>query len=58
MCFRNDIFKPFVDLFVIVFIKDILVYSKTKEEHAWHFLLFFDILRQKKNYTKFSKCEC
>nr|GEY41863.1 hypothetical protein [Tanacetum cinerariifolium] len=43
--------------FVIVFIDDILVYSKTKEEHEDHLRILLGTLRQKKLYTKFSKCE-
>nr|GEW19366.1 hypothetical protein [Tanacetum cinerariifolium] len=43
--------------FVIMFIEDILVYSKTKEEHEEHLCIVLGTLRQKKLYTKFSKCE-
>nr|GFC44914.1 putative reverse transcriptase domain-containing protein [Tanacetum cinerariifolium] len=43
--------------FVIVFIDDILVYSKSKEEHEQHLRIVSEILRQKKLYAKFSKCE-
>nr|GEU52135.1 putative reverse transcriptase domain-containing protein [Tanacetum cinerariifolium] len=43
--------------FVIVFIDDILVYSKTTEEHEDHLRIVLDILRQKKLYAKFSKCD-
>nr|GFC84350.1 putative reverse transcriptase domain-containing protein [Tanacetum cinerariifolium] len=46
----------YLDKFVIVFIDDILVYSKTREEHEDHFRIVLEILRQKKLYAKFSKC--
>ena len=50
-------FKPYLDLFVIVFIDDILVYSKSKKEHEEHLRMVLEILREKKLYAKFSKCE-
>nr|GEY33820.1 putative reverse transcriptase domain-containing protein [Tanacetum cinerariifolium] len=57
MDLMNRIFHEYLDKFVIVFIDDILVYSKTKEEHEEHFRIVLGTLRQKKLYTKFSKCE-
>nr|GFB76415.1 retrotransposon protein, putative, Ty3-gypsy subclass [Tanacetum cinerariifolium] len=51
------IFHEYLDKFVIVFIDDILVYSKSEEEHEQHLRIVLEILRQKKLYTKFSKCE-
>ncbi|WMV29774.1 hypothetical protein MTR67_023159 [Solanum verrucosum] len=53
----NGVFKPSLDSFVIVFIDDILVYSKIKEEHADHLRLIFGVLGKQKLYAKFSKCE-
>ncbi|GJU51511.1 putative reverse transcriptase domain-containing protein [Tanacetum coccineum] len=45
------------DMFVIVFIDDILIYSKTKEYHKVHLRLVLELLRKEKLYAKFSKCE-
>ena len=49
--------KPYLDLFVIVFIDDILVYSKSRKEHEEHLRIVLEMLREKKLYAKFSKCE-
>ncbi|GJY42798.1 zinc finger, CCHC-type, retrotransposon gag domain protein [Tanacetum coccineum] len=57
MDLMNRIFHEYLDKFVIVFIDDILVYSKSKEEHERHLRIVLEILRQKKLYAKFSKCE-
>ena len=53
----NPIFKKYLDKCVIVFIDDILVYSKTKEEHAEHLRIVLEILRKEQLYAKWSKCE-
>ena len=57
MNLMNDVFRPFLDLFIIVFIDDILVYSKSEEEHAEHLRTVLGILRARQLYAKFSKCE-
>nr|XP_027186773.1 uncharacterized protein LOC101514449 [Cicer arietinum] len=57
MDLMNCVFKPFLDQFVIVFIDDILVYSKSKEEHKRHLRLVLQTLRDKQLYAKFSKCQ-
>ncbi|XP_052116392.1 uncharacterized mitochondrial protein AtMg00860-like [Arachis duranensis] len=57
MDYMNRIFWPYLDKFVIVFIDDILVYSKTEEEHANHLRTVLQILRDRKLYAKLSKCE-
>ena len=57
MDLMNRVFKPFLDRFVIVFIDDILIYSKSKEEHEQHLRLVLQTLREKQLYAKFSKCE-
>ncbi|GKE95473.1 putative reverse transcriptase domain-containing protein, partial [Tanacetum coccineum] len=48
---------PYLDKFVIVFIDDILVYPKTREEHEVHLRLVLELLKKEKLYAKFSKCE-
>nr|GEW21933.1 hypothetical protein [Tanacetum cinerariifolium] len=51
----NRVCKPYLDKFVIVFIDDILIYSKTKKEHEVHLNLVLESLRKEKLYAKFSK---
>ena len=53
----KGIWKTYLDLFMIVFIDDILVYSKSKKEHEEHLRMVLEMLREKKLYAKFSKCE-
>ncbi|KAA0054665.1 ty3-gypsy retrotransposon protein [Cucumis melo var. makuwa] len=53
----NMVFKDFLDTFVIVFIDDILIYSKTEAEHEEHLHRVLETLRANKMYVKFSKCE-
>ena len=57
MDLMNRIFRPYLDRFVVVFIDDILVYSRNEEEHAEHLGIVLQILREKQLYAKFSKCE-
>ena len=56
MDLMNRVFREFLDQFVIVFIDDILVYSKSREEHAHHLAQVLQVLREKKLYAKLSKC--
>ena len=55
--YMNRIFRPWLDKFVIVFIDDILIYSKMREEHADHLRVVLKILRDHQLYGKMSKCE-
>jgi len=57
MEYMNRIFHPFLDRFVVVFIDDILVYSKSEEEHAEHLRVVLHTLKEKKLFAKLSKCE-
>ncbi|KAL0544951.1 hypothetical protein IC582_020081 [Cucumis melo] len=57
MDLMNRVFREFLDTFVIVFIGDILIYSKTEAEHEEHLRMVLQTLRDNKLYAKFSKCE-
>ncbi|XP_052735522.1 uncharacterized protein LOC128197509 [Vigna angularis] len=57
MEYKNRIFRPYLDKFVVVFIDDILIYSKTEDEHEEHLRLVLGVLREKELYAKLSKCE-
>ncbi|KAB2635965.1 S ribonuclease [Pyrus ussuriensis x Pyrus communis] len=57
MDLMNRVFQPYLDRFVIVFIDDILVYSKLKAEHVRHLTLVLKRLREHQLYAKFSKCQ-
>ncbi|GJW14686.1 hypothetical protein Tco_0018819 [Tanacetum coccineum] len=57
MDLMNRVCKPHLDKFVIVFIDDILIYSKSKQEHEKHLKIILDLLKKEELYAKFSKCE-
>ncbi|GJY21202.1 putative reverse transcriptase domain-containing protein [Tanacetum coccineum] len=57
MDLMNRVCKPYLDKFVIVFIDDILIYSKNKKEHEEHLKAVLELLKKEKLYAKFSKCE-
>ncbi|KAL0561349.1 hypothetical protein IC582_001774 [Cucumis melo] len=57
MDLMNRVFREFLDTFVIVFIDDILIYSKTEAEHEEHLRMVLQTLRDNKLYAKFLKCE-
>jgi hypothetical protein len=56
MCLMNDIFINCLDKFVIVFLDDILIYSKSKKEHEHHLIMVMQVLRENQLYAKLSKC--
>jgi hypothetical protein len=55
MCLMNGIFKEYVDKFVIVFLDDIIIYSKSEEEHAQHLRMVLQVLREHHLYAKLGK---
>ncbi|GJX90972.1 putative reverse transcriptase domain-containing protein [Tanacetum coccineum] len=57
MDLMNRVCKPYLDKFVIVFIDDILIYSRNKEEHTNHMRIILKLLKKEKLYAKFSKCD-
>ncbi|GJU98830.1 putative reverse transcriptase domain-containing protein [Tanacetum coccineum] len=57
MDLMNRVCKPYLDKFVIVFIDDILIYSKSKEEHEEHLKTILELLKKEQLYAKFSKCD-
>ncbi|GJV44141.1 putative reverse transcriptase domain-containing protein [Tanacetum coccineum] len=57
MDLMNQVYKPYLDKFVIVFINDILVYSKDEEEHGKHLKIILELLKKERLCAKFSKCD-
>nr|GEY17970.1 hypothetical protein [Tanacetum cinerariifolium] len=57
MDLMNRVCKPYLDKFVIVFIDDILIYSKNRKEHEGYLKLILKLLKEEELYAKFSKCE-
>ncbi|GKA00696.1 putative reverse transcriptase domain-containing protein [Tanacetum coccineum] len=57
MDLMNRVCKPYLDKFVIVFIDDILIYSKDEKEHEEHLKEILELLKKEQLYAKFSKCE-
>ncbi|KAI3811078.1 hypothetical protein L1987_20794 [Smallanthus sonchifolius] len=57
MDLMNRVCKSYLDQFVIVFIDDILIYSKNRDEHEEHLHLILELLKQEELYAKLSKCE-
>ncbi|GJY69379.1 putative reverse transcriptase domain-containing protein, partial [Tanacetum coccineum] len=56
MDLMNRVCKPYLDKFMIVFIDDILIYSKSKEDHEEHLKIILELLKKEKLYAKFLKC--
>nr|GFB27860.1 putative reverse transcriptase domain-containing protein [Tanacetum cinerariifolium] len=57
MDLMNRVCKPYLDKFVIIFINDILIYSKDKKKHEEHLKAILELLKKEELYAKFSKCE-
>nr|GFA89379.1 putative reverse transcriptase domain, ribonuclease H-like domain, aspartic peptidase domain protein [Tanacetum cinerariifolium] len=57
MDLMNRVCKPYLNKFVIVFIDDILIYSKNKEDHEKHLKIILELLKNEKLYAKFLKCD-
>jgi hypothetical protein len=57
MCLMNNVLSKVLDKFVLVFIDDILIYSKNREEHEDHLRLVMQVLREHQLYDKFNKCD-
>ena len=57
MYLMQRVFHPYLDQFVMIFLDDILIYSKSEEDHARHLRLVLQTLRDQKLYAKFNKCE-
>ncbi|GKA84343.1 putative reverse transcriptase domain-containing protein, partial [Tanacetum coccineum] len=57
MDLMNRVCKPYLDKFVIMFIDDILVYSKDEEEHVKHLKIILELLKKERLYANFSKCD-
>ena len=57
MCLMNTILSNYLDKFVVVFIDDILIYSKNEQEHKEHLRIFLQVLREQQFFVKFSKCD-
>ena len=57
MDLMNRVCRPMLDKLVIVFIDEILIYSKTEEDHADHLREVLEVLRMERIYAKFSKCD-
>ena len=56
MCLMNGIFRKYLEKFIIVFLDDILIYSKLEKEHEEHLRIALQVLRENQLYAKLSKC--
>ena len=57
MDLMNRVFRPYLDQFVVVFIDDILVYSKDAQEHEHHLRIILQTLKENQLFAKLSKCD-
>ena len=56
MCLMNGFFREYLDNFIILFLDDILIYSKSEEDHEQHLRMVLQVLREHQIYAKLSKC--
>ena len=57
MVYMNRMFQPYLDQFVVIFIDEILIYSRTVEEHMGHLRITLSVLCEKQLFAKFRKCD-
>ena len=57
MCLMNNVIHKYLDKFVVVFIDDIIIYSKSEEEHKEHLKIVLQDLREHQFFAKLSKCD-
>ena len=57
MDLMHKVFQPYLDLFILVFVDEILIYSKSEEDHEGHLRIVLQNLRGHQLYAKFIKCE-
>jgi hypothetical protein len=57
MSLMNSVLNKYLDKFALVFVDDILVYSKTREKHEGNINMVLQVLRENQLYTKFRKCD-
>ena len=57
MCLMNSVFSKYLDKFVLVFLDDILIYSKNEKEHEENMSLILQLLREHNLYAKLIKCD-
>ena len=57
MCLMNSILSKYLDKFIVVFINDILVYSKNKQEHENHLKIILQVLMEQQLFSKFNKAQ-
>ena len=57
MDLMHKVFQPYLDQFIVVFVDDILIYSKSKWEREYHLRIVLQLLRDHQQYAKFGKCE-
>ena len=57
VCMMNDVLRPFIDDFFIVYLDDIFIFSKSRDEHVMHVIKVLNVIRKEQFFLKMSKCE-